>query len=210
MSGRLATMAEMRAQRLAAERPGGVQPERARPEPAVFTVVASPGIKPDVQDALEAVWRGVEDLGSNVVLPVSEARSSASGNRPGRLAVFPVFDGERLAALVYLDGQELEVCGREDLERLMALSRTLVRGAHREPPQLPGLPPAAEGWESYLERTPVKDIQRQKLTLLLERNEWNISRVARILGVTRRTVYLRLRRLGIARRRVAKTPPPTS
>jgi hypothetical protein len=202
-------MAEMRVRRLAVRRPEGRRREGEGSEPAVFTVVASRGIKPHVQDALEAVWRGVEDLGSNVVLPVSEGHPRAVA-RPGRLAVFPVFDGERLAALVYLDGEELEVCQPQDLERLMALSRTLVRGAHPEPEQIPVRPPAADGWESYLEQTPVRDIQGQKLALLLDRNEWNISRVARILGVTRRTIYLRLRRFRVPRRHVSKAPPPTS
>ena len=35
-------------------------------------------------------------------------------------------------------------------------------------------------------------------------NEWNIAEVARLLGVTRRTVYMRLRSFGIERRRVPK------
>jgi transcriptional regulator of acetoin/glycerol metabolism len=41
--------------------------------------------------------------------------------------------------------------------------------------------------------------------LLLTRNEWNISRVARILNVTRMTVYNRLVRFNIPRERVPKT-----
>jgi len=52
-------------------------------------------------------------------------------------------------------------------------------------------PPAGGGgssdsWEAYLERTPVEDMEREKLLLLLNRNEWNIARVARMMGVTRR------------------------
>jgi transcriptional regulator of acetoin/glycerol metabolism len=39
---------------------------------------------------------------------------------------------------------------------------------------------------------------------LLEGNDWNIADVARRLGVTRRTVYMRLRSFGIERRRVPK------
>jgi transcriptional regulator of acetoin/glycerol metabolism len=52
----------------------------------------------------------------------------------------------------------------------------------------------------------VPDIEREKLLLLLNRNEWNIARVARLMGVTRRTVYLRLRRYNIPRERIRKTP----
>ena len=63
-----------------------------------------------------------------------------------------------------------------------------------------------ESWETYLERTPVEDMEREKLLLLLNRNEWNIARVARLMGVTRRTIYLRLQRYNIPRERVPKTP----
>ena len=48
-------------------------------------------------------------------------------------------------------------------------------------------------------------MEREKLLLLLNRNEWNIARVARMMGVTRRTVYLRLQRYNIPRERVPKS-----
>jgi transcriptional regulator of acetoin/glycerol metabolism len=62
-----------------------------------------------------------------------------------------------------------------------------------------------EAWETYLERTPVEDMEKEKLLLLLNRNEWNIARVSRLMGVTRRTIYLRLQRYNIPRERVPKT-----
>jgi transcriptional regulator of acetoin/glycerol metabolism len=68
-------------------------------------------------------------------------------------------------------------------------------------------PSRAEAWETYLERTPVEDMEREKLLLLLNRNEWNIARVARLMGVTRRTIYLRLQRHNIPRERVPKNRP---
>lgn len=46
--------------------------------------------------------------------------------------------------------------------------------------------------------------QNANLVFLLEHNEWNVSRVARLLGVTRMTVYNRLRRAGVGRKRVPK------
>ena len=45
---------------------------------------------------------------------------------------------------------------------------------------------------------------RLQLLSLLERNDWNIAHVARLLGVTRRTVYMRLHSFGIERRHVPK------
>jgi transcriptional regulator of acetoin/glycerol metabolism len=44
------------------------------------------------------------------------------------------------------------------------------------------------------------------LFAILEQNEWNIARVARLLGVTRPTIYARLERFGLPRhhRRLGK------
>jgi hypothetical protein len=44
-----------------------------------------------------------------------------------------------------------------------------------------------------------KDIERDELTALLQREEWKIARVARLLHVTRVTIYSRMRRYGIVR-----------
>jgi Bacterial regulatory protein, Fis family len=52
-----------------------------------------------------------------------------------------------------------------------------------------------------------RDVIRKQLVDALSRNEWNIARVARILGVTRRTIYLRLQRFGIDRMKVPKHLP---
>ena len=43
------------------------------------------------------------------------------------------------------------------------------------------------------------------LRVLMEQHEWNVSRVARVLGVTRMTVYNRLRRAGVKRQHVRKS-----
>ncbi len=51
--------------------------------------------------------------------------------------------------------------------------------------------------------SPTEEAKLQLLSLL-ERNEWNLAKVARLMGVTRRTVYLRLRSFGIERRHVPK------
>ena len=49
------------------------------------------------------------------------------------------------------------------------------------------------------------EVERHRLIELLKRNEWNLARVARVLGVTRRSVYMRLKRYDIARQKVPKT-----
>lgn len=45
---------------------------------------------------------------------------------------------------------------------------------------------------------------REELLLQLKQHDWNISRVARTLGVTRRTVYLRLARFKVRREKAKK------
>ena len=46
---------------------------------------------------------------------------------------------------------------------------------------------------------------RAGLLRVLQDAEWNVARAARVLGVTRRTVYLRLQRYGIDRQRIPKS-----
>jgi len=48
------------------------------------------------------------------------------------------------------------------------------------------------------------------LMLLLSRNEWNIARVARLLGVSRVTVYHRLAKYGLSRKQPQKPPAAAS
>lgn len=57
----------------------------------------------------------------------------------------------------------------------------------------------------YLTSIPAAQLQREQLLLMLETHEWNIARVARLLGLNRRTIYLRLARYDITRKRVPKT-----
>lgn len=48
----------------------------------------------------------------------------------------------------------------------------------------------------------------EALRALLEQHEWSVARVARLLGVTRMTVYNRMRRYGVLRTKLEETPPP--
>ncbi len=64
--------------------------------------------------------------------------------------------------------------------------------------------------DSYLEATPAESVERRQLLALLNRNESNLSRVARLIGISRVTVYKRMARLGIDRLRIRKTEPGTT
>jgi len=175
-----------------------------------LTLFASRGIDQHVLDAVETLWkRGKDQLrrGQPVYVPDTSADADLSGRAggPASLAMFPVLEGDELVALLYLDSAETHFCPPSDVERLRRFSRLLARAVRPEAEAAPR--EAAAGWEAYLERTPVQDIERQKLLLLLNRNEWNIARVARLMSVTRRTIYLRLQRYNIPRERVPKTRP---
>lgn len=52
------------------------------------------------------------------------------------------------------------------------------------------------------------DANRANILRILEDNDWNIARVSRELGVTRRTLYMRLAAFGIARKKVPRLAKP--
>jgi regulatory Fis family protein/GAF domain-containing protein len=176
-----------------------------------LTLLASRGIDQYVLDAADAIWlRGKGDLRRGRAIYVPDCRrddalAAVTAGGPASLAVLPVIDGEALVAVLYVDSVEPDFCEGNDLERLVKFS-TLLAPAVR-PEESGGAASGGEGWQAYLERTSVEDIEREKLLLLLNRNEWNIARVARLMGVTRRTIYLRLQRYNIPRERVSKSRP---
>ena len=153
-----------------------------------LTLFASRGIDQHVLDAVQTLWgRGKGQLrrGRPLYVPDCGADrdlSAAGADGPASLAVFPVFDGDDLVALLYVDSHEPHFCEPHDVEQLAKFSRLLARAVR---PDAERVSRERMGWEAYLERTPVEDIEREKLLLLLNRNEWNIARVARLMGVTR-------------------------
>jgi hypothetical protein len=177
------------------------------------TLFASRGIDQAVLDIVPAVWatqKGGFSQGEMFYVPDRSGDRrlpAAVAERPGGPAAFavsPVLEDEALLALLYVDSQEPHFCDAHDLERLSKFSRIVAKSV-RESASPRAAAGAGDSWETYLERTPVEDMEREKLLLLLNRNEWNIARVARMMGVTRRTVYLRLQRYNIPRERVPKS-----
>ena len=178
-----------------------------------ITLFGSRGIDQHVLDAGQLVWETHRDSlleGQTFYVPerASERRLPAlSREGPPSFVVVPVVTGENeLVALTYVDSLDPHFCTAQDLERLGKFSRIIAK-AVTEDPAAETTRSRADAWESYLERTPVEDMEREKLLLLLNRNEWNIARVARLMEVTRRTIYLRLQRYNIPRERVAKGRP---
>ena len=186
---------------------------------AVFTregdklnLFASRGIDQSALDSLQGVWsrfRETFDKGGTFYVPERETDNrlprSADRNGAASFAVVPVANGEDVIALVYVDSHDPHFCSAHDLERMGKFSRIIAKAVTETGTVRHQSQSRAEAWETYLERTPVEDMEREKLLLLLNRNEWNIARVARLMGVTRRTIYLRLQRYNIPRERVPKT-----
>lgn len=174
-----------------------------------MTLHTSRGIDQTVLDALQTVWQRHRDsLQAGEAFYVPDRRGDRRIPKEQRtegataFVVVPVFSGGELSALLYVDSHDPHFCEPHDLQRLSKLSRIIAKavaggGSADEPAQ--------SAWQSYLERTPLEDMEREKLLLLLNRNEWNISRVARLMGVTRRTIYMRLARHKIPREKILKT-----
>jgi hypothetical protein len=107
--------------------------------------------------------------------------------------VLPLMDGPGLTGLLLIEGAAgIELTN----PAVVALAATL-KAAHARPPQ--------NDAETQAATVTGGEIERQRLIAALDRHEWNIARVARLVGVTRRTIYLRLKRYKIERRRVPKT-----
>lgn len=120
--------------------------------------------------------------------------SARNGGRDAK-RLHPLRDGVDLVGAVYLEGATGET------DRLQPYLRVLARAvlAATDPAALRAI--GADLLGIGVERS------KREITLAsLQHHEWNISRVARELGLTRRTIYLRLARWGIVRERVPKTP----
>ena len=192
-------------------RSGAVFAHARRRRIALF---ASRGIDQHVLDAANTVWATQrETLASGQPFYVPDVNSErrlpkTDGTGPVSFVMVPVMGNDGLSALLYVDSLDPHFCTSQDLERLSKFSRIIAKAVGEDVGvNVERSPSRAEAWESYLERTPVEDMEREKLLLLLNRNEWNIARVARLMGVTRRTIYLRLQRYNIPRERVPKTRP---
>jgi ActR/RegA family two-component response regulator len=103
-------------------------------------------------------------------------------------ALLPAMHGDEMVAALYLAQPEDMAVG--DAQVFGAAIAQAVQAAAAGPRWAPETSPTDEA--------------RLQLLSLLERHEWNIAEVARLMGVTRRTIYMRLNSFGIERKRVPK------
>ena len=108
-------------------------------------------------------------------------------------AVVPLMVGDELVGVAYLRSEGLLPPLPYQLAPLWAILGKLCRTPAQAAPggALQGM---ADGLPT--------EVEREQLLACLERNEWNLARVARVNGVTRPTIYAWMGRLGIERKRV--------
>jgi hypothetical protein len=176
---------------------------------ARLEVFASATMDQHTIDLANAAWTAHGDsLRRGEMLYSPELRTDrrlpgAAERPPAALMIAPAFHEDELLALLYADSLEPYFCTRHDQMRLAELStlvgKTLAASGAASPSD------AEESWANYLDAAdPVFSKQRDELLLLLNRTDWNIARVARILGVSRRTLYVRLEKYRIPREHVEK------
>jgi len=143
-------------------------------------VLASEGFNALIDDAAQRAWEEFQaQLADGQAVEVSGFR------------VWPIFHEAGVAGLLHLDRRNEVLCTDADFESALSNLGRLIRRLTDSGASAPELGAAAA-------------TEREKLLSLLHRNEWNIARVARLCGVTRRTIYLRLERWRIPRQHIPK------
>ena len=136
-------------------------------------------------DAVAALWKkSQKNLAAGQVTSV------------GRERMMPLVDGGRAIGGVFLASDR-----PVDAKRLMRHLTVLARAV-----RVAIDPDAAAQIGADLLGLGIEESKREITLATLKQHEWNISRVARELGLTRRTIYLRLSRWGVDREKIVKTP----
>jgi Bacterial regulatory protein, Fis family len=129
------------------------------------------------------------------------AEKRAWGPDPAAAGVtlIPLRDGAAVVGALYVGSQHRVSVGSDALDVVVPILLAALKASEDPRVQSPV--------HAYLESTPADEVEREQLLLLLSRHEWNIARVARLLGVSRVTVYHRLAKYGLSRRPSARGAP---
>jgi hypothetical protein len=163
-----------------------------------LTLFTGRGFELEAVTTVQNAWTSQrDDLEKGEILRQSDARASS--------VVVPLMDEGTVVALLYLDVAAETEWKSLDASSLTAFGVAIAQAVIAASSGAPEPSPV----QAYLSQTSDDEIARERLLLLLVQNEWNISRVARLMGVTRRTIYLRLQRHNIVREKVRKTEVPS-
>lgn len=163
-----------------------------------LTLFTGRGFELEAVTTVQNAWTSQrDDLEKGEILRQSDTRASS--------VVVPLMDEGTVVALLYLDVAAETEWKSLDASSLTAFGVAIAQAVIAASSGAPEPSPV----QAYLSQTSDDEIARERLLLLLVQNEWNISRVARLMGVTRRTIYLRLQRHNIVREKVRKTEVPS-
>lgn len=178
-----------------------------RPERGRLSLFASTGIDQTTLDAAEAIWTACrKDLENGEAFYARDLqadkrfKSLLEKGEVRSAAVVPVLENGSLLALLYADSTAPGFCDDGGLERLGKFGRIVAKAlGSATTASDTARRPAGEQAPLAAPRG-----SREELLLALRNHEWNIARAARVLGVTRRTIYLRLARFGVKREKMRK------
>jgi predicted XRE-type DNA-binding protein len=161
-------------------------------------------IDQDALDTVQSVWSA-----NRKALQAGELVRDDKDKRERQrnYAVLPVLVKDAFCGLLFLDGVGSRDLPTWRLNDFAPFLRIIGRALQAAAMGIEG-PTSTEDTLAW--RASLQEDDREQLLRHLEQNEWNIARVARILGVTRVTVYHRLARFGIRRRKVPKTRPASA
>jgi transcriptional regulator of acetoin/glycerol metabolism len=111
-----------------------------------------------------------------------------------------------LYGILYLDSTvSARLFSSSDLEHIDRFAKLITTAMVREQ-QLAGREEkvASVSINDYLAERTIDEIERQQLSALLAKNNWNVTRTAEAMDVPRRTVYNKLTKYGIRRPRRAR------
>jgi hypothetical protein len=141
--------------------------------------------------ASHQIDQGALDAVNEAWVAHASAFRSGETTRTEKGVISPLTLGPDFVGLLFL-GQTAPV-NLERLGRVLEILAKAMRSASATP--------LRSEWATFLERTSPEEVAREQLVLLLEQNEWNVARVARLKGVTRPTIYNWMERYGIKRKR---------
>jgi hypothetical protein len=152
---------------------------------------ASSGLDQEVLGVAQDAWATRRPALQAGVTLLGHRTSKVSPSGNVCWAVAPVLCDRRLLGALYVDSAAAGFEGEGDLRGLAHLAR-MAAGFLVETPESVPLP-----LDDYISRLTLDEIGREQLALLISRHEGNVARIARLLKVTRATVYNRLRKHGL-------------
>lgn len=173
---------------------------RSRARSAAFFVPRADALWLVASDGIDGT--SLADVGRIWSAPPVQTRRGAlyQGVSARSFVVVPAMRVGQLVGLIYL---ELGDAGEAFSAELMRLVADLMADAI-------GAGTAAQRADGTSTSDPVAEATKANLLFLLEREEGNVARAARVLGVTRSTVYNRLQRHGVKARHIkqaGRRPP---